>query len=314
MQTFVTNLLRMFAKRTLPGLPLCGPWFAHGFALREARFMRRQRIAELRALRDTARLWRGRIADVVACPDNADIPRVPDAGHIVDGQIVMHNGLRMAYGSYGTCDTEHMMRMLEANGGVHEPQEEKIFQQVIPLMPPGAVMLELGAFWGFYSLWFASRVVNARCFLVEPVWANLNAGRLNFALNGFYANFINGFVGARHHVQPYQPPVVSVDWLIREHGLEKIHLLHSDIQGFERQMLEGMEQAAHETRIDWIFLSTHSTKLHRDCRAWLVARSWVIVADANPDQSHSADGLLAAHRPGLNVPPLKPIAVKGLGP
>ena len=54
----------------------------------------------------------------------------------------MHNGTRIAYGTYGTEDTEYVMKMIEANRGVHEPQEEKVFQQVLPLMPSGAVMLE----------------------------------------------------------------------------------------------------------------------------------------------------------------------------
>src|SRR6202043_1408570 len=94
----VTSLTRALAKRVLLRLPLCGPWFAHCF-------MRRRRIALLRALRGTARSWRGRIADVLACPDNADIPRVAEAGRKVDGDIVMHNGLRVAYGTYGTDDT-----------------------------------------------------------------------------------------------------------------------------------------------------------------------------------------------------------------
>jgi hypothetical protein len=312
MRHAVSNVLRAFGKRALPHLPVFGWWFARGFRSRESRFMRRQRIAELRALRHTARLWRRRIADITSCPDNADIPRVPEAGRIVDGNIIMHNGLRVAYGTYGTFDTTQMMRVLEENGGVHEPQEEKIFQQVLPLMPPGAVMFELGAFWGFYSLWFAASVKDARCFLVEPIWANLNAGRLNFALNGLRATFISGFVGARHRLQPFQPPVMAVDWLIREHSLEKIHLLHADIQGFERQMLDGMEQAARDGRIDWIFISTHSNELHHDCREWLLTRNWAVVADANSHESHSVDGLLAAHRPGLETPALIPISRKGI--
>jgi hypothetical protein len=314
MGSAVTNLLRILAKRILPRLPLFGQWFAGVFRLREAAFVRRQRITELRALRDTARLWVGRIADARACPDNADIPRVPDAGCIVDGDIIMHNGLRVAYGTYGTDDTKHLMRLLEENGGVHEPQEEKIFQQVLPLMPPGAAMLELGAYWGFYSLWFTSRVEKARCFLVEPVWANLNAGRLNFVLNGSRATFINGFVGARYRRQVFQAPVFTVDWLMRKHRLEKVHLLHSDVQGFERQMLDGAEQGVREGRIDWIFISTHSDQLHHDCRSWLVERDWTVVADANSEETHSVDGLLVAHRLGLEVPPLQPITCKRIAP
>jgi hypothetical protein len=276
--------------------------------------MRRQRIAELGKLRATARLWNRRIADVLASPDNADIPRVPDAGRVVGNDVIMHNGLRVGYGTYGTCDTKHVMRVLEKNGGVHEPQEEKIFQQVLLLMPAGAVMLELGAFWGFYSLWFASFVRDARCFLVEPVWANLNAGRLNFAINGLSATFINGFIGARRQRQPFQSTIVTVDWLMSQYGLERVHLLHSDIQGFEREMLDGMEDAARGGRIDWTFISTHSKHLHCDCRAWLETRGWVVVADANLDESHSADGLLCAHRPGLDTPPFKPITLKVAAP
>jgi hypothetical protein len=314
MRLSVTSLLRTLGKRTLPHLPLLGPWFDVGFRSRRVRFERRQRIDELHSLRETARLWRVRIADVLACPDNADIPRAPNAGRIVEGNVIMHNGLRVAYGSYGSSDAKHIMRMLEENAGVHEPQEEKIFQQVLPLMPPGAVMLELGAFWGFYSLWFASRVTQARCFLVEPDWANLNAGRLNFALNDLRASFINGSVGARHCRRPFRAPVVAVDWLIQQHRLEKIHLLHCDIQGFEHQMLKGMEQASENGRVDWIFISTHSGELHHDCRAWLRAHGWIVVADANSEQSHSVDGLLAAHRGDLDVPDLQPITRKGVAP
>src|ERR1700722_20199659 len=299
----VTGSTRALAKRILPRLPLCGRRFARWF-------MRRQRLALLRALRGTARRWRGRIADVLACPDNADIPRVAEAGRKVGGDIIMHDGLRVAYGTYGTDDTRETMRVLEDSRGGHEPQEKKSSQQVVSLMPSGAVMLELGAFWGFYSLWFASVVHNGRCFLVEPVWSNLNAGRLNFALNGLRGIFINGFVGARHRRRPFQSPEIAVDWLMREHGLEKIHLLHSDIQGFEREMLDGAQQAVIEERIDWIFISTHAEKLHHDCREWLVARGWAVVADANLRESYSVDGLLVAHRPGLYAPPLQSIALK----
>jgi hypothetical protein len=306
----VINLLRTLGKEFLPRLPLFGRWFSGVFRLRKARFVRREKIVELRALRDVARVWCRRIADARACPDNADIPRVPDAGRIVDGNIIMHNGLRVAYGTYGTGDTKHLMQLLEENGGVHEPQEEKVFQQVLPLMPSGAVMLELGAYWGFYSLWFKSRVEKASCFLVEPVWANLNAGRLNFALNGLPATFINGFVGPRYRRQVFRAPVVTVDWLMREHRLEKVHLLHCDVQGYEREVLEGAEQAVRQRRIDWIFISTHSNQLHADCRTWLVKRDWEVVADANLEETHSVDGLLVAHRIGLEVRPLRSITCK----
>lgn len=304
------NSLRILSKRILPHVPFAGTWFTRGFREREAKFLKKQRIGELQAHRATARLWRQRIADALACPDNARIPRCEDAGKRVDGEVIMHNGLRIAYGTYGTYDADHTMRLLERNGGVHEPQEEIVFQQVLPALPRGAIMVELGAFWGFYSLWFSKEVPDARCFLVEPVWANLNAGRLNFALNGSSATFIHGFAGAKYRKQPFQAPVLSVDWLMQERGLERIHVLHSDIQGFERQMLDGAVKAVEQDRIDWIFISTHSNELHRECSAWLEERGWKIVADANLDDSYSVDGLIAAHRPGLSAPAIAPISLK----
>jgi len=304
------NLLRIWSKRILPHIPFVGPWFKKGFRKREADFERRQRIAELQSQRATARLWRQRIVDALACPDNSVIPRCAGAGSRDGGDIIMHNGLRVAYGTYGTYDANHTMRLLEENGGVHEPQEEIIFQQVLPLLPLGAVMLELGAFWGFYSMWFAQQVPQGCCFLVEPVWANLNAGRLNFSINRLNGTFINGFVGAKYRKQPFQAPVLSVDWIMEEHGLERIHLLHSDIQGFERQMLDGAANAITQGKVDWIFISTHSNDLHRECRDWLKERQWTIVADANLDDSYSVDGLIAAHRPGLTPPTLHKISLK----
>jgi hypothetical protein len=302
------NRLRVLSKSVLPALPIVGPWFRDLFEQRGRRYLRRQEIPEAKRRLHIAREWRRRIRDVIVCPDNADIPRGPDAGRRLGNDLLMHNGTRIAFGTYGTYDTEHVMKMLQANGGVHEPQEEKIFQQVLPLMPPGAVMLELGAFWGFYSLWFTRAVPRAHSFLVEPVWANLNAGRLNFSLNGATATFIHALVGEKPRHPFGQPPTVSVDQLMQEHGIEHLHILHSDIQGFEVDMLRGATRAFDTGNIDFVFISTHSNALHHDCRAWLERRRWRVIADANLDESYSVDGILVAHRPDLAVPEFFPIS------
>ena len=44
--------------------------------------------------------WTARIADVLACPDNALLPRVPGAGRL-DGRVqLMHNGLKVVKDCY----------------------------------------------------------------------------------------------------------------------------------------------------------------------------------------------------------------------
>jgi hypothetical protein len=44
-------------------------------------------------------------------------------------------------------------------------------------------MIELGAFWSFYSMWFNKEVENAINYMVEPDSFNLGQGKRNFKLN-----------------------------------------------------------------------------------------------------------------------------------
>src|SRR5258707_487821 len=95
--------------------------------------------------------WTTRIREGVAAPDNQFIPRCPEAGQLADAQLIMHNGLRVGALSYAG---EGNRDLIVANRGVHEPQEERVFQEALKFMPKGATMLELGSFWAFYSMWF----------------------------------------------------------------------------------------------------------------------------------------------------------------
>src|SRR6185369_6863052 len=118
-----------------------------------------QELIRWRSLREhdrrETRKWSERTAIVVACPDNARIPRHPGAGKLSRGFITMFNGIKVvADGYYG----RHMTRLLRANLGSHEPQEELVFAEVLKQMRPGARMLECGAYWGFYSVWFLQQV------------------------------------------------------------------------------------------------------------------------------------------------------------
>src|SRR5688572_3556147 len=72
--------------------------------------------------------WQRRINDVLSCSDNQHIQRVPDAGKISNGKQVMHNGLKIFLGSYYGPEYS---QMLFKNKGVHEPQEERVFNEVL---------------------------------------------------------------------------------------------------------------------------------------------------------------------------------------
>jgi hypothetical protein len=249
------------------------------------------------AIGDITGEWRSRIDDAIACPDNAFIPRVPDAGKLEDGFVIMHNGLRVSgLGYYGSGN----MNLLLENRGVHEPQEERAFAEVLRHVPPRGAMLELGAYWGFYSLWFAREVTAARSFLVEPEPENLKSGMLNFRTNGYEAVFESAYVGARPGIAANGTRVVSVDDFCARHHIDQLAILHADIQGFEAEMLQGASRMLPNTL--YIFISTHSTELHRSCIEKLEASGFVILASADLDDTFSVDGLIVAKRADLELP------------
>lgn len=243
--------------------------------------------------------WRDRINDVLACPDNAFIPRVPNAGVIEADLLTMHNGIRIkALSYYG----RGILNMLVENRGVHEPQEERAFADVMPHLPAAPVSLEMGAYWGFYSLWLKTVHREAHCHLIEPDAANLQSGKMNFAINGMAAEFENAFVGDMDSRPDRGAPTISVDGYCLRKNIPHLHLLHSDIQGFELKMLAGARRMFSGRNIDYVFISTHSEELHRDCISQLESFGYGILCSVDIPQSYSGDGLIVAKSPLMAAP------------
>ncbi|MCB0192834.1 MAG: FkbM family methyltransferase [Anaerolineae bacterium] len=233
---------------------------------------------------------------VRSCPDYKRIPRVGDAGKIKNGKLIMHNGVKILPGSYYGYGN---LKFLQATGGIHEPQEEYVFSKVLEIMPPGAVMLELGAYWSFYSLWFSQAVKSPKCYLVEPILSNLNYGKKNFALNEAKANFTQAYIG-KSSVLVNDIWQISVDDFLKEHKIPHLNILHADIQGQELEMLKGATHHIAQRKIDYMFISTHSNQLHKDCQDFLIRNRYSVIASANLDASYSPDGVIVARRDELN--------------
>ena len=185
----------------------------------------------------------------------------------------------------------------KATGGCHEPQEELAFQLVLEHMPPGGTMLELGAYWSFYSMWFASRVPGARCIMVEPSRRKLNIGKRNFKRNGFKGEFLQRKVGHGH---------LGVDRLLQKRGITQLDILHADIQGFEFEMLCDADQSLRNGAIGYVFIGTHSQQLHYQCKRYLEERQYITLTHADFDHGTSCcDGILIArHRDRNGLEPL----------
>jgi len=252
------------------------------------------------------RVWDQRLRDVLACRDNDFIPRHPQAGRVKKGILTMHNGIQIHSGSYYGWGSQ---RVLTRNKGCHEPQEERAFAHLLEQLGPNSTMLELGAYWSFYSLWFAIQIKGARNWMVEPDPGNLKKGQANFELNHQHGNFIHAFVSDRHNLKE-DPPLLSVDGFMEEQNLEQLTLLHSDIQGYELQMLQGAAQSLTQKKIDHLFISTHSNALHDQCVQWLRDHDYLIRHDIDLDHSFSHDGLIVAQSPGTDIIPSLPLHLR----
>jgi hypothetical protein len=237
----------------------------------------------------------GRFREIVSDPLNLLIERDQRAGMVEDGMVWLHNGNRVAVtGPSAYCGD--FSEVLIINRGVHEPLEEYVFQEVLRLMPDQPIMLELGAYWGHYSMWMKRQRPRSEVFLLEPEATNLEAGRINFARNGYDGTFIQALVGRGQF---------EVDQFMSEQGHPRLHLLHADIQGFEIEMLEGCVESFSRRLIDYVFVSTHSQSLHDKAIAELTASAMrVEVSSGFAFETTSLDGFVFASCTAL--PPVFP--------
>jgi hypothetical protein len=243
----------------------------------------------------------GRFREIVSDPNNARIPRVEGAGTIVRDErtgaaaVVMHNGIRVLLGEHAYF--QDFADILIVNRGVHEPQEEYAFAQVLKHIEPGLPMIELGCYWAFYSLWYRKQFPGAQVFLVEPDGRNLQAGKRNFELNGESGEFIHEGIA---------PGGLDVTRLVYDRGLERVGLLHADIQGAEVFLLASIASLLVAQRIDYLFVSTHSQELHGQCLERLRQFNYRVLAAADFDNDTFAyDGLIVAASPRSRAPSLE---------
>ena len=259
---------------------------------------------------------RRRVAEATLCADADYIPKVPGAGLVsVDASgnrvQLMHNGLRvLADGYYGAF----MTQIIEKMKGHHEAQEEKVFHEVLKVIPPGSTMIELGAYWAYYSMWFQKAVKEGRNFMIEPAKTSIECGMKNFQLNGLRGDFTQAFVGETSDAGWKQPELrkkmedvgqVCLKDFARARGIDRIAILHSDIQGFEYDMLRGCGDLLEQKKISFVFISTHSAKVHFQCRAHLVRKNYTVIAEHTPKESYSEDGLIVAAASASALAPVR---------
>jgi hypothetical protein len=263
--------------------------------LKKSRTSRSPRIYGNPATLDKASIVIERYREIISDPLNLFIGKVPQAGYVdSDRCVILHNGHRVAVEG-DLAYYKDFSDILILNRGVHEPLEEYCFQETLKKIKSGSPkMIELGAYWAHYSMWFMQNFPNAQCVMVEPDEKNLRCGQNNFRINNYSGDFIRSFVGSN---------AFELDAFSTERKMDRLDILHSDIQGYEVEMLRGATNFLREKRADYVFISTHSQKLHAQVGDILAGHGYRIEISADFDnQSTSLDGFILASSP--NVAPV----------
>lgn len=250
----------------------------------------------------------------IGCPDATVIPKVPDAGRILEtaqGPVqVMHNGLRVVAGGYHGDWMAHIIRSLR---GHHEPQEELLFDALLRVCRHNSVIVELGSFWAYYSLWYLKEIPGSRAICVEPDKNNLSVGIKNAELNNFSneIQFHSAWVGREYlrectsYIESTQEkltlPCYDMEELLKLLSEEEIvEILHMDVQGAEFPFLQSMSSAVAQDKVRFAVISTHhssisgSTKTHSDCIEAITSLGGKVLVEHDVQESFSGDGLIVA--------------------
>jgi hypothetical protein len=232
----------------------------------------------------------GRFREVISDPLNLLIERVPQAGYVEHDTVYLHNGLRVPFAGPGAYYGP-FSQLLIINRGVHEPLEEFVFQEILKRLPEDASMIELGAYWGHYSMWLKQKRPKAGVILVEPEPEFLKAGQANFERNGFKGEFIKAFVGTGKF---------EVDEFFRNRKIKSLDILHTDIQGFETEMLLGARDVLARRRVRYLFISTHSQDIHNGVVTSLNNAGYRVEVSSDFDtHTTSQDGFVFASSPDV---------------
>lgn len=249
----------------------------------------------------------------ISCQDCADIPKVGEAGRILqtsDGTVqLMHNGLKVKAGGYHGDWMAHIIRALR---GHHEPQEELAFHHLLKYVRNGSLIVELGAFWSYYSLWFVQEIPGSSAVCIEPDPGNLAVGQHNARLNGMepVVRFHQACVGGTF--QDNVEILCESDGAVRSipcfdmkavsalAGGTPIEVLHMDVQGQELPFIQSMREAAGRRQVRFVVASTHHSSIsgsmstHEDCCDALIALGATILCQHSVQESYSGDGLIVA--------------------
>lgn len=253
-----------------------------------------------------------RIAMTVSCKDSESIPKVPGAGQVFQEDSLayqlMHNGLKVIQGGYygaWMCELIHQL------DGHHEPQEERVFDEICKRAVDDGLMIEIGCYWAYYSLWFLKDHPNRSALGLEPDAKHLLIAQRNAHLNNLDHQFrvIHGVASLNSNEAMAIQTESGEELLLTGYTLQDllalaerpmVEIAHCDAQGAESFVVDQIIELGKNHRLRFCIISTHAYEItgdpltHQTCLAKLQAAGAHIIAEHDVHESFSGDGLIAA--------------------
>lgn len=253
-----------------------------------------------------------RIMMTLQCPDCHSIPKVLGAGAVINDENgsyqVMHNGLKVIQGGYYGA---WMCKLIQELDGHHEPQEEKVFHEIAKRASRDGLMIELGCYWAYYSLWFLKDQPKRKAIGLEPDAKHLAVAQKNAQLNNLEHQFsvLHGLSAQQSDASVAIRTESGDSLTVRGYTLEEllgfsgrsvIEIAHCDAQGAEHHVIDQVITLGSEHRLRFCIISTHAYEItgdpltHQTCLGKLRASGAHIIAEHDVHESFSGDGLIAA--------------------
>lgn len=256
---------------------------------------------------ETAELKRIQLAS--SCGDCAAIPKVDHAGEIIhqDGNDwqVMHNGLLVLMGGYYGPWMSQIIRNLR---GHHEPQEEAVFHLICQQADQKGLMIELGCYWSYYTMWFLHQSKNRKAIGVDIDDEHLKIGKQNLRKNGLenQVTLIKGVVDSGSDSEHLITTESGERKRVKGISLfdcyrianQRIEILHCDAQGAEEIVVDQAIELARQGQVRFVVFSTHAFEItgnpltHQECLQKLINAGCHIIAEHDVHESFSGDGLI----------------------
>jgi FkbM family methyltransferase len=150
-------------------------------------------------------------------------------------------------------------------------------EYLLPRRPVSGAVLDVGSNIGMAAVWFRSLLPNEPIHCFEPLLENATMTRLNCPEAVVHQVAVGAGPGILtldvdedavmassipwdRSAERREVPVVSLDGLVHEHGLERIAVLKIDAEGMELEVLSGAAETLRRT--DQVVLETHGLERH----------------------------------------------------